>query len=133
MDETQKSELMIAKILSLLMEWGIQESELRFEELDLDDKFRPFFFPCIQWLVSEGVIRTGNLHQFLDGPGAGLVSRPVLTSYGMKILGLTLQLGDQDMPMSTAIAEVSKNGKSYSQVGDFFGGLLGGFTKSVGS
>ncbi|SEP14319.1 hypothetical protein SAMN04490248_1292 [Salinihabitans flavidus] len=57
MDDLQRSETVIAKILSLLMEWGIQETQLEFSELDLSDEYRPFFFSCVKWLEAEGVIR----------------------------------------------------------------------------
>ncbi|MCE8509263.1 hypothetical protein KBY28_12495 [Ruegeria pomeroyi] len=133
MDDIQKSELVISRILSLLMEWGIQECELRFSELQLDEEFAPFFFPCVEWLIDEGVIRASGIDKFLEGNAAGIVRRPVLTSFGMKILGRSVELEEGSISLSKAVREVSEQGRSFSQIGDFFGGLLGGFTKSMGS
>lgn len=134
MDDIAKSELVISKILTLLMEWGIQESELAFEELDLEtEDYGVFFFPCIEWLVSEGIIRTGKIYKFKDGPGSGTVLRPVLTSLGFQILGESISIGNKDDQLANQIRKVSESGTNYSGVGDFFGGLLGGFTKSMSS
>ncbi|WP_414897011.1 hypothetical protein [Rhodovulum sp. YEN HP10] len=133
MENLEKSEIVISKILSLLMEWGIRECELEFEELELDDEFRFFFFPCIEWLTDEGVIRTGEIHGELGGTGCGSVMNPVLTSYGLNVLGTRIQLGETEEKLSDAVKKVSAGSRSYAQFGDFVGGLLGGFTKSIGS
>lgn len=131
MDDIQKSELVISRILSLLMKWGIQECDLKFAELNLDDEYAPFFFPCIEWLVDEGVIRVAEINRYTDGTGK--VVRPVLTSFGMVILGRSVELEGGSISLSKAVREVSEQGRSFSQIGGFFGGLLGGFTKSMGS
>ena len=129
----EKSELVIAKILELLMDWGIQDSKLEFNELELDDSFACFFFPCIEWLSDEGVIRAGEIQKYLNGPGQGTVMRPALTSYGISLLGNSIRVGDTEVKLSDAVKAVSSERKSFSGVGDFMGGLLGGFTKSISS
>lgn len=131
MDDLQRSELVISKVLTLVARWGIQQTDLKFEELELSDEFIPFFIPCVEWLEAEGVIRTKNITQFASG--AGIVLRPVITSLGMKMMGAQITLGEENEKLATAAAKVSSGEKSYSQVGDFFGGLLGGFSKSLGS
>ncbi len=133
MDNIQKSELVIAKILALLMEWGVQKSELTFEELEIDESHANFYFPCINWLVAEHVIRVGSIKQFKNSAASGSVYDLVLTSHGMRTLGLQISFDNKDITMAEAIKNVKSGDKYYSQVGDFFGGLLGGFSKSVGS
>ncbi|MBL4808224.1 MAG: hypothetical protein JKY31_13210 [Rhodobacteraceae bacterium] len=133
MDNIQKSELVIAKILGLLMEWGVQKNELTFEELKIDSAYSNFYFPCINWLVAEKVIRVSKIMQFANGAADGLVQNPVLTSHGMRVLGLQISYGDGGITMAEAVKSVQSGDKSYSQFGDFFGGFLGGFTKSLGS
>ena len=129
----QKSELVIAKILELLMEWGVRSCDLEFQELKLDNEYAPYFFPCVVWLRDEGIIRTGDLMQFLDGPGAGIVSNPVLTSYGMNLMGKEIFVGAGKKSIGQRVKEVSEGKVDYHRIGDAFGGILGGFTKSVSS
>ena len=133
MDDIQKSEVVISKILSLLMEWGIQECRLEFHELELDESYAVFFFPCINWLESEGVIRCDEVQPYLDGPGKGFVLRPVLTSYGMRIMASKANLpGLDSQPVSRAVEEVKAGNAQYAKAGNFTGGLLAAFIKSFG-
>ncbi len=133
MTDMEKSELMIATILNLLMDWGIQECQLKFQELELDKEFAPFFFPCVDWLISEGIIRTGKIHRFTDGQANGVVVRPVITAVGMSVLGKSISLGGSEELLGNVVKNVSESGANYTGIGDFFGGMLGGFTKSLGS
>jgi hypothetical protein len=133
LNDIQRSEIVIAKVLSLLMDWGIQDCDLKFRELELDDDFGPFFFPCVNWLTEEGIIRTGQVRRTMDAPAGGTVMHPVLTSYGMSILGHMIKIDGQTIGLEKAVRNVSENKRSYAQAGDFFGGILGGFTKSIGS
>jgi hypothetical protein len=133
MNNMEKSELVIAKILTLLMEWGIKDSSLNFKKLELDDAYASFFFPCINWLSNEGIIRTGKIQMYANGPGQGSISNPVLTSYGISLLGNSVKVGNTDVRLSEAVKTLSAEKKSYSGIGDFMGGFLGGFTKSMGS
>ena len=132
MDALQRSETMIAKILSLLMEWGIQEAQLDFSELELPDEYRPFFFPCVKWLADEGVIRYDEIVRYQDNIAAGMVLRPVLTSYGLSVLGQKLKIADAETQLSDAIENVSAGHANYAKVGNFTGGLLASFIKSIG-
>ena len=132
MDDIQKSEVVIAKILNILVKWGIQECDLRFEELELEEEYAPFFFSCVDWLESEGVIRTKNIHRFLESVSAGVVDRPVLTSYGMNVLGRSISLGGSETKLSDAVEKVSSGTSNYASAGNFTGGLLAGFFQSFG-
>ena len=131
LDNLKKSELVIARVLSLLMDWGIQDTELRFEELDLNDDYRSFFFPCVNWLVEEDIIRTGKIQPFLDGPGAGVILRPVLTARGVSLLDMELKLGGENKSFAVAVKDVSTGNATYAKAGNFTGGLLASFIKSM--
>ncbi|WP_156362966.1 hypothetical protein [Rubellimicrobium mesophilum] len=128
----QKSEIVIASILQVLIETGIQWSGLKFDDLALDEEFRPFFDDCGQWLIDEGVIRCAEYVKPLDR-GHSLLIRPVITSKGFALLGQSFTGTDGNMKLSAAVTQVAKDQRNLSQIGDFFGGLLGGFTKSIGS
>ncbi|MDB4111367.1 hypothetical protein N9571_02240 [Yoonia sp.] len=129
----EKSEVVIAKILSLLLEWGIQETQLEFQELELDDSFAPFFFPCAEWLEAEGIIRFSNLQRFQDSIASGRVARPVLTASGFATLGKSISVNGQTETLSEGVNKISASESSLWQVGDAIGGILGGLTKSMGS
>jgi hypothetical protein len=132
MDNFKKSELVISKILTLLMEWGIQSCNLKFDELDLDEKeFGPFFLPSIDWLVAENIIRISDVSSRLQGPSGGTVSNPVITSYGLQRLGQNIPVGDTNETLGNKVNRVSKDGSNYSNAGDFVGSLLASFTKSL--
>ena len=131
MDNLQKSEKVIAVILDHLLKLGLQESDLDENTLQLDDNLKPFLTQCLKWLISEGVVRVENYHDAKDG--VFFAYNPSITSYGCQILGTSLELNGGTQKLGNALREVASTEKSYSQVGDFFGGLLGGFTKSIGS
>lgn len=134
MTDIEKSEIVIAKIIALLIEWGIQDTQMSFDELELDpEKFGSFFFPCINWLECEGIIRTDSVRRQVSGSASGIVSRPVLTSYGFSTLGRKIQLGDAERSLSEAIQMVNRSGENYSNAGNFTGGFLGSFIKSIAS
>ncbi len=131
MEQIEKSEIVIAGILNKALEYGLQQNDLRFEELELDSEFLPFFATCVDWLISEGLIRVGN-HQKMAA-GTSFVINISLTSYGFAVLGRKLTIGGEEMEIGQAVKKVASTGSGYSSAGDFFGGLLGGFTKSISS
>lgn len=132
-DDMGRSELVISKILALLMEWGIQQSDLQFAELDLGPEYAPFFFACVEWLEMEGVIRVGKYDRFMGDIANGVVSHPVLTSYGMRLLGMGLSIGGgEEQKLADTVKEVSSGHASYAKAGNFAGGVLGAFIKSMG-
>ncbi|WP_226689391.1 hypothetical protein [Ruegeria arenilitoris] len=131
MDNLQKSELVISKILEALVESGLQyRTALQFKDLDLDAALEPFFEGCCLWLIDEEIVRCTNAHQVIQG--APMVN-PVITSRGFALLGQAFACADGDIRVGQAVKEVAKGRASYAGIGDFFGGLLGGFTKSMGS
>lgn len=131
MGNLEKSELVIAKILGLLMDWGLSETELQFSELELDDEHMPFFATCIEWLEAEGVIRTRKVHKFLDG--RCLVVGPTLTAHGLALMGKKIKVGEGSTTIGEAVKQTSKETSFFTGAGDFGGGFVGGLLKSLGS
>ena len=128
----QKSETVISKILEFLLELGLQEgSRLAFEDLDLPEDYGPIFNGCCVWLLEEGIIRCSNSSQTMGG-GVTMFS-PMITSRGFALLDQPFVIGDEKMRVGQAVKEVAGGQKNYAGIGDFVGGLLGGFTKSMGS
>lgn len=134
MRNLQRSELVIARILNQLIDYGLQDAELKFSDLGLKDEYAPFFTVCVEWLLDEGIIRCGNFSKFKAPEGvSGIMLNPVLTAYGLQILNQKLDINDSAVKLSEAVKTVSENEKPYAQLGSFVGGVLGGFTKSIGS
>ena len=61
MDNLQKSEAVIARILAHLAENGLQETQLNLNSLELDDDLLPFFLTCYRWLEAVGIVRSEGL------------------------------------------------------------------------
>lgn len=130
MENLEKSELVIVKILGLLMEWGLTDAKMEFRELELDKEFRPFFATCIEWLVSEGLIRVRNVHKFMDG--TAVIVGPTLTAHGLSLMGKPIRVGEVDTTIGAAVKQTAKETKFYTGLGDIGGGFVGGLLKSLG-
>lgn len=131
MDNLQRSEIVISKILQDLVETGLQYgTALEFEELGLGEEFEPFFTGCCLWLLDEGIVRCTNEGQVLHGVP---MVNPVITAKGFALLGQPFVQGDEGNRVGDAVKEIARGNRNYAGLGDFFGGLLGGFTKSIGS
>ena len=132
MNNMEKSELVVARILSQLMDIGFTRSTLTFSDLELEEEYENFFDISVQWLLDEEIIRAADIEEVMGGGGT-LVS-PVLTAYGLSLLNQpSLVGGEEGETVGTAIKSASEKGTSYAGIGDFIGGVLGGFTKSIGS
>ncbi|NRB00683.1 MAG: hypothetical protein HRU32_12825 [Rhodobacteraceae bacterium] len=131
-DNVQRSETVIAAILAHLMQRGIQHGGIQFAELGLEEDYQPFFLPCFEWLMSEGLIRFKSSKNVGWRHGGPVVLEPTLTSLGYRYLGEPMLAGDADQKLGEVVKDVAKGGENFAQFGDFFGGLLGGFTKSMG-
>jgi hypothetical protein len=130
MDNLQKSEAVIARILAHLAENGLQATELNHDTLQLGAELQPFFEICYDWLEAEGIVRSSKVVKAAGGEI--WIFNPVITANGFRLLGQGVILGGEEKSLGTAVKEVS-SGRSYSSLGDFFGGLLGGFTRSISS
>lgn len=128
----QKSETVISKILEALLELGLQDgSRLDFNDLKLSDDYDRIFDGCCVWLLEEGIIRCSNSSQAMGG--SVTMFSPMITSRGFALLDQPFVSGDEQMRVGQAVKEVAGGQKNYAGIGDFIGGLLGGFTKSMGS
>lgn len=128
----QKSELVISKILEHLLDLGLQQgTRLSFEDLDLTKEYAPIYNGCCAWLIEEGVIRCANTSQAMGG-NLGMIS-PMITSRGFALLDQPFGVVEGKMRVGHAMKEIAGGHKNYAGIGDFVGGLLGGFTKSIGS
>lgn len=132
LNNLEKSEVVIARILEKLLEQGIRDVGLfGFTDLDMDQTNEPFFGGCIKWLIGEGIIKVEDVSELINGDIH--VVNPVLTSNGFALLGRTVSIGRQIVAVADVVRAKSQGSTSYSGLGDFLGGLLGGFTKSIGS
>ena len=134
MSETnlQKSELVISKILEFLLAMGLQRGTLlKFQDLELPDEYGAIYDGCCTWLLDEEIIRCEQRAEVIGG-NIELFS-PKITSRGFALLDQTFLIGEDRIRVGQAVKEVAGGGKNYAGIGDFVGGLLGGFTKSMGS
>lgn len=128
----QRSELVISKILECLLDLGLQQgTQLRFEDLELPEEYAPIYNGCCAWLIEEGVIRCANTSQAMGG-NLGMIS-PMVTSRGFALLDQPFAVSEDRIRVGQAVKEIAGGQKNYAGFGDFVGGLLGGFTKSMGS
>ena len=133
MEAMEKSNLVLAKVLDLAMQNGISHWRLTFNDLHLDaQEYDGFFYPCIEWLEAEGLIRVGEYARDLGGIADGEVHNISLTSRGMALLGQTIDVNGQNEKLSETVKKVSEGRVDYHRIGDAVGGILGGFTKSMG-
>lgn len=123
----------MARILAKAMEMGIQEWMLTFDALDLDDDFSNFFYPCLEWLESEGLVRVTAYHRAMGGPAEGSVQNIPITAFGQNVLRQEVNITGESEKLSETVKSVSTKPEYYSKFGDFLGSLLGGFTKSIGT
>lgn len=123
----------MAKILEKSMEIGIQEWFLKFDDLALSDDFATFFYPCLEWLESESLIRVKSYSRTMGGPAKGVVQNVHLTSLGQAALRQEVNVDGKLEMVSETVRKMSKEPASYTKFGDFLGSVLGGFTKSISS
>ena len=131
MDSMQSSNLVLAKILQLSMVNGVSHWSMAFGDLELGTEYETFFFPCIEWLEAEGLIRVGTYSRAMGGLANGSVGNIALTSRGMALLGQKVSFHGTEVTLSEAVREVSRGKADYHGIGDAIGGLIGGFVKSV--
>jgi hypothetical protein len=132
LNNIERSERVIASVLHILLDKGLQDAwELSFEDLELSEDFEPFFGGAIKWLISEGIIRAEGVSEYINA--SALLISPTLTSRGFAILGHKFTIEGRAVTAVELVDAKSKGSPTYTGVGDFLGGILGGFTKSIGS
>ena len=126
-----ESEILVAKIVKCLAQNGVRSVELQTtdffptaDQLSIDD-----FMETIRWLRQEGIVRTDEIPRFLFNH-PNMKVRCVLTAFGFALLDQKFRNADN---LGQAIEKVNASGVGYSNIGDLIGGILGGFTKSIGS
>ena len=133
MEAMERTNLVLAKVLDLAMNNGVSHWSLTFSDLGLGSEYETHFYPCIEWLETEGLIRVGEYARTLGGIASGSVENIALTSWGMAILGQRVEINGHNEQLSSAIKKVSEGRVDYNRVMDAIGGLLGGIIKSVSS
>jgi hypothetical protein len=137
LENIEKSELVIATILRILVERGIAASEMEFSSLGLPDSFFPFFATCFRWLQSEGIVRAEKVAAMSGDDSDDAVDlyiyNPTLTSRGFTLLGQSIKVGNTETTVAKAVETRASGQTTGWQIGDLVGGVLGGFTKSIGS
>lgn len=126
----ERSERVAAAIILKLAETGFQSSVLEYSELGLDEDLERFFDMTVRWLIAEQLVQVGNFSRLLNGP-SGLIE-PTLTSKGIELLGQSIVLRDTKRDAGEAVYAIAKGDRSFWQVGDLIGSILGGLTKSMG-
>ncbi|MGC9419978.1 MAG: hypothetical protein ACP5EN_13510 [Rhodovulum sp.] len=129
----EKSQKMIARLIECAAENGIKESMIQFSDLGLDSSYEEYFYPCLEWLEREGIVRTKAHHRTMGGAASGSIQNLVLTSVGQSLLGMKVSVGDKEETLAETVEKVSKGDQSYSKFGDFLGGAIGGPIKSLGA
>jgi hypothetical protein len=130
MSKRDESAVMVAKLVNQLAENGVAKTEVASRDFLPDGASQgqiQTFTDTVKWLEHEGVVRDGD--SYSDGLG-GVVFDLALTSRGFWLLEQKLS---GDLTLGRAVASISKNEPIPTGLGDFFGGLLGAFTKSYTS
>ncbi|MGR3436076.1 MAG: hypothetical protein ACU0CO_14490 [Shimia sp.] len=131
MDNMQKSERVVASILGVLMERGLQQGLLEFAQLNLDAEYEPFFLQSLSWLEAEGLIRTTGIRSLLAG--SGVATNPMITTEGMALLQSEVSMIDETpRKLAETVEEVRAGESTYAKAGNFTGGVLAAFLKSFG-
>lgn len=121
-DDLIESERLIGAILSKLSRSGVKRVSLSAQEFGVD---RHFLQDAVIWLSREKLIKADGGH--FDG-----YLQCALTAKGFSLLGQTFRIDGGEVHLVEAVRRVGSGEESYAKAGNFFGGLLGAFTKSVG-
>jgi hypothetical protein len=126
----EKTDLVLAKILDLALQKGVSHWSLSFKDLGLTDDHGTYFYPCAEWLESEGLIRVGEYARTMGGIANGSIENISLTSKGMAVLGQDVVINGTQEKLSSTIRKVSEGKVDYHRIGDAIGGIIGGAIKS---
>ncbi|WP_156884561.1 hypothetical protein [Stappia stellulata] len=130
----------VGRVISKLFNEGLSrvelDSETASEYLGLDNSegknFKQDIVDVIFWMISEGLIRTSNTYETLDGSASFINVQ--LTSKCISIIRVnsTEQIGVKNIEhLLSKSEETPPSISNYIKVGSFVGSILGGFTKSI--
>lgn len=131
MSRLEASKVIVAEMISFLEGNGVVPSTIHVSD------FRPnyttddadLFRAAVSWLVSESVVRLRG-DPIPDTEDDTSHYEVVLTSFGFS--ALMRQLAG-DLTLRDQLRQARDGQRSWSGVGDLLGGVLGGFTKSIGN
>lgn len=132
----------LGRILAHLAQLGLGRTD--FEPADAfvimtdrrgnEDEVWTTFFEVLTWMDAEGIVRTANIQEFDNGFYASGVQ---LTSTGLAMLS---EQPPTDTGLAQTVDEIVEDAKgadlgaaTYTKIGAFVGGVLGGWTKAAGS
>ncbi len=128
------SEEMIARIVALLAPNGVKRVEIDILSLGFEGSnhsdigpYVGLFHDAMEWLIAKNIIR----HTGRDL--SGMYYQCCITSYGFALLGQKLVGAKDNETVGKAVRNVNDDSASYANAGNLLGGLLGAFTKSMGS
>ncbi|MGB5835673.1 MAG: hypothetical protein WBH14_01385 [Albidovulum sp.] len=132
MSGLERSVVLLAQLMERLEANGVVVQQFSAEDFfgeNPENEDAELFEHLVQWLLDEGVIRQSD-EPVNNGFGYVWYHDLVLTSLGYSLLANKVL---PNLTLSQAVKEVSSGSRSYSGLGDFLGGIMGGFTKSIGN
>lgn len=129
----------VGRILVHLVEKGLSRIDLdppdamkiMTEQRGDEEETLKVFADCLRWMIDEGLIRTLSADEF---EGGFAFSGVQLTSTGIAMI----RRDPQDSNIGCSIEHRVSRAKGepmdpgvYTKIGEFVGGALGGFTKSI--
>lgn len=130
MNDLEASEVIAARIITRLAPLGVNRVTLTLQQIDPKGEMQfseRLFIDAMHWLSEEGILRFEMERHTSQVRMKGCV----LTAYGFSLLGRKFSLNGRSQTVGESIKNVEDNSAGYSNLGNFFGGLLGAFTKSI--
>lgn len=90
----------------MVMDFGRQSSAFEFSEIELSSDFSTYRVVCCDWLIDEGRVRASQHAKYANGTSKLL--NPVLSAYGISLLGTNLGPVEDPKSLGDATGEVSK-------------------------
>lgn len=130
MDDLSASEAIISQILGRLAPLGVNRVTLTLDNLNSSGEHNfseRLFLDAMHWLKEEKIIRFEQERRSMQLRMRGCV----LTAYGYSLLGQSLKIDGETRTLGERVKNVQAGEAQYAKAGNFFGGLLGAFTKSI--
>ncbi|MCA2008023.1 hypothetical protein [Tritonibacter mobilis] len=118
---------MIGRILEFLEDFGIEPTTIEGSNFVKSAEELGLLIIAMNWLIAEEIIRVDASR------GEGRWIGCQLSARGMYLLGRTINIGGDFVPMREAVREAQKGSWDHTKMGDFIGGIFGGAIKSLTS